>query len=238
MARSNPTSGSTGYLINTSMPTLTSKWTMAGWALASVITGSVRQVAGMYGTPDDTTLEYFRIDINNADSKLRLVSRHGANTDTVSTPNTVTLNTYFNWVLVHASSTDKRLYLNNGTPAQSTSSTAEPSGLVTYKFGIHQTASTLIFRGSYAEYAVWDNYEFDSTDLTNFAAGYAPILIAPAKLVNWWKLLGTTDPEPDLIGSCPLTLAGTAPMTSGTHPSPIYYETLAITATDANKNEG
>jgi hypothetical protein len=72
--------------------------------------------------------------------------------------------------------------------------------------------------GDLAECAIW-NIALAPADVTLLAAGKSPALVQPGALVAYYKLLGTSSPEPDEKGGTGITVNGA---TFAAHP-PIDY---------------
>jgi hypothetical protein len=84
--------------------------------------------------------------------------------------------------------------------------------------------TTLFGAGRMAEPAIW-GLLLSQTDATNLAINkHAPGLVQPGSLVHWWKLLGTTSPEPAEVGGVALTVNGA---TQTAHPPGIIYSLAA-----------
>jgi hypothetical protein len=79
-------------------------------------------------------------------------------------------------------------------------------------------AENFFWDGDLAECAIW-NIALAPADVTLLAAGKSPALVQPGALMAYYKLLGTTAPEPDEKGGTGLTVTGA---TAATHP-PIDY---------------
>jgi hypothetical protein len=72
--------------------------------------------------------------------------------------------------------------------------------------------------GDLAEIGVW-NVVLTPTEVAQLAAGKSPALVQPGALVAYYKLLGTSSPEPDEKGGTALTVTGA---TFATHPTIDY----------------
>lgn len=70
--------------------------------------------------------------------------------------------------------------------------------------------------GDIGEFAIF-NYHLDDTQRENMMlTGIAGVSPGPT---HWWKILGTTSPEPAEVGGSPLTVIGSPPQASFAHPT-------------------
>jgi hypothetical protein len=111
------------------------------------------------------------------------------------------------------------LYLNGvqsaaGTPLSRASLTTPQ----TYVGGAATGAIAFPWNGDLAEVALW-NVVLTPTEVAQLAAGKSAALVQAGALVAYYKILGTTSPEPDEKGGTALTVTGA---TAATHP-PIDY---------------
>ena len=126
---------------------------------------------------------------------------------------------WHNSVATFTNATDRKLYLNGGTPATNTTSRAMPGSLGDGLIGASRTDGTFIFTGDIAEPAIW-NAELSAADVAVLNAGYSPLFVKPGNLVHYWPLIGRSSPELNLMADYTMPLVG-AP-TAAAHPRIIY----------------
>lgn len=123
----------------------------------------------------------------------------------------------FHVAIVAVSSTEVRVYINGTSDTQTVTALSEPldAGMV---IGGTNRYGGLWLAANYAEWAVWD-VALTAAEVASLAKGFAPSLIRPASLVNYWPIIGKYSPEIDVAGGGGLTLTGTA---AASHPRVIY----------------
>jgi hypothetical protein len=75
--------------------------------------------------------------------------------------------------------------------------------------------------GTVAELSIW-NAALSTDDITSLVKGFAPTLVRPDKLVEYWPIVGTYSPEIDKVGAMDLTTNGTVLASEHTR---MYYQT-------------
>jgi hypothetical protein len=78
--------------------------------------------------------------------------------------------------------------------------------------------TSLFGAGRIAEVAIWAGVNLDATEASNLAGGTLPTSIQAGSLKHYWKLCGTSSPEPDSVGSASMTVNGA---TFVAHPSAV-----------------
>lgn len=98
-----------------------------------------------------------------------------------------TINTWQNLICVYNSSTDRTVYFNNGSSANSTTERAWPSGIDSMSIGALKTNVTgQWFSGRLAHVAVW-NTALDATARTSLQT-LTPNQVASASLQGYWAM--------------------------------------------------
>jgi len=120
-------------------------------------------------------------------------------------------NTWHHAAGVFTSSTSRTVYLD-GSSASNTdaiTTTATPTETALGYVNGAGPAPIQYFSGRLGEWGLW-SVSLTANEVTALARGASPLLVRPESLVAYWPLFGRASPEPDRIGSYPLTLSGTA----------------------------
>jgi hypothetical protein len=95
--------------------------------------------------------------------------------------------------------------------------------------GVHHSTNDPL-DGRIGEAAIW-NVALNQAECEALAAGFSPLFIRPASLVNYWDMVLNADPLVDRMGNDNLTATNT-PTQAGNHPPIIMPRApiLGITA--------
>lgn len=171
---------------------------------------------------DDITIAQDLMAISTAgtsDEKFRLIAggnaagdpvRANARTTTSGTADTTTgysANTWHHAAAVFASTTSRTAYIDGGSKGTDTTSLA-PSGMTRFNIGAyHNAVETGHLSGDVCEAGIW-NVALTDAEILSLAQGMSPRFIRPGSLVGYWRLIGNTSPEVDLIARNNLTVTG------------------------------
>jgi len=75
------------------------------------------------------------------------------------------------------------------------------------------------FQGKVAEAGIWDT-ELNTAQVAALAKGYAPSLIQPSNLMDYWPIIGRQSPEPNMMNASSATPTNSP--TNFAHPPMIY----------------
>lgn len=126
---------------------------------------------------------------------------------------------------VFTSSTSRTIYLDGGNSGSNTASAPFPGGMNTTSIGRQKTLAVGSYMsGKIAEAAIWD-VALTAGEALELARGKIPYLVRPASLVSYWKLLGRTSPEIDIIGRYELAVTGA---TASDHPRVIGHSKIIL----------
>ncbi len=114
-----------------------------------------------------------------------------------------------------------RVAYRDGNAAVADNTDRTPAGLDYTTIGCFggDIGRVFFFEGMIAEVAVW-NAALTTPEMVILAARYSPLFVRPQSLVAYWRLIGRTSPEIDLVGGFDMTL-NNAP-TQAPHPGIIY----------------
>jgi hypothetical protein len=125
--------------------------------------------------------------------------------------------TTYRLTAVFTNATDRSLYVNTDVFTDTTSE-AYPAGLDDLSIGSLGTtldgARSSYADGEIADVGIWD-VALTAAEVAALSAGYSADTVRPAKLVNYWPLVGFADPEIDVYGKQDLTVTGA---TKADHP--------------------
>lgn len=133
------------------------------------------------------------------------------------TSNTVSTGVWAHAGGVFSASNNRVAYLNGSAGTADTNNNTGGMGTTT---GIGQVIGVQFFNGDIAQAAIW-NVALTTAEMQSLASGLSPLLIRFSALQTYWILAGTVSPEPDSVGTFPLTL-NNAPTQGSTDPNIIY----------------
>jgi hypothetical protein len=133
------------------------------------------------------------------------------------TPTTaITSGSWHHACVIEASATSHVIVLDGAWAGRGTDTTSStPSAINRLYLGSNQSVSDWQ-DGRTAELAIW-NTALSQANVEALAAGDNPTTVAGANLLMYCPILGTDSPEPDSVGTYPLTLIGSPPQ-GATHP--------------------
>lgn len=172
---------------------------------------------------DDITIAQDLMAISlvaSSDQRFRLIAggnaagdpvRANARTTASGTADTTTgysANTWHHAAAVFASTTSRTAYIDGGSKGTNTTSLA-PSGMTRFNIGVSQSnpVPSGYLSGDVCEAGIW-NAALTDAEILSLAQGMSPRLVRPGSLVGYWRLLGNTSPEVDLISANNLTVTG------------------------------
>lgn len=182
-------------------------WSVSGWVDAGSTAGLFAADAG------SNTSRGWHISKDSGSGKI-IYTHAGIADYTTAISNPTGL---FHVCIVAVSSTEVRVYINGTVDVQTVSGLSEPldAGMV---IGGTNRYGGLRLAANYAEWAVWD-VALTAAEVASLSKGFAPSLIRPGSLVNYWPIIGRYSPEIDVMGGGGLTLTGTS---AAAHPRVIY----------------
>lgn len=194
--------------VRSSVPITMACWfrqTSATTAVAMAITGT-------------TNANRFDLDVTNTGVVRAISNGAGAGSAFADSTAGATLNAWSHGCAVFAGVADRRAYLNGANKGTNTTSRT-PVTLAATRIGSFLTASDFPFPGDMAEAAMW-SVALSDAEVAVLATGIAPYEVQRSSLVAYWPLIGLTSPEPDVVGSFPMTLTGTPAQAA--HPFMFY----------------
>lgn len=212
--------GSNEYLQRTAA-IVARPFAMGCWFRADGITTNI--VLMSIGS-NTVNLQYhdLRLAGGDAGDYLKSFSRNSATYDNATTTTSVSSTTaWYHALCIHASATDRRVYLNGGGKGTNSTSVSPSSADRTLvgalQYGIADIRAW--WDGAIAEVAVWDLSgwpgstdseradSFEASALPGLSAGYLPLFF-PLGLVAYWPLGGyydANDGDHDIVGGLDLT---------------------------------
>lgn len=229
MARSNDATAG-NYMTATIPSTPAYPMTIAGWLNPSAFSDWF--FLTVFNNSNPTRHHRLRV---NATGSFSAFTRDGTANPQTTPIGPMTVGAYAFFAYVCVSPTERYCFLDATKSATSTTSSTPDLDLDRIYIG-RETGISALMNGAIGEVGLW-TIALSDADIAQLQANtLCPALVQKTSLLGYWKLLGTDSPEPDSIGSANATITGTMPQ--ATHPSPIYYESLSIAATDAVKAEG
>lgn len=134
--------------------------------------------------------------------------------------NLPTINTWSHACFILTNATSRRaVNLGNWASSSVDGTSKTLSGVLNETVGVRVNSGGPgdAFPGLIAELAIW-NMALSQSDVEALAAGAVPTTIQSGNLISYCPILGDDSPEPDIVGSFPLTINGTCPKGSS-HPS-------------------
>lgn len=188
--------GTNDRLTSASVPVTTYPHTVAGWVKVSGLGVSdiFLCLSPASADPDNS----FRYSVSAADAFVfnAFVTTGIAATTTATISST---STWYHYMAVATSATDRTVYLN-GSNAGTSSTSRDPAGIAYMRFG-ELCDGSLDYAGRLGHWAVWD-IALDATDAANLAGGDNPMAVEVADLVAYWPM---TADAVDAVGSFDLT---------------------------------
>jgi hypothetical protein len=136
----------------------------------------------------------------------------------VASTNAYSVNVWNHVCAIAASSTDRRMFLNNVKATAVTTFTWPTTMTVTDIGRKGNLTAANFFNGLVAEAAIW-NVALSDGEVAALAAGVRPVDIQPTALKAYWPLWGFASPEPDFtINNRSMTITGA---TQGNH-APVH----------------
>lgn len=206
--------GSSQYGVIASFTLTASPCTLAAWVKASSTTGSGKCILSVCGAG----VHYHLIGLSTALGKWYCASRAGGS-EAYAASTTAPITT--DWVhicAVFASSTSRIIYVNGVNEGNNTTSAAPTLSNLAIAIradGATPSTTPSWFAGQIAEPAIY-SAALDAGQVASLAAGASPLIVAPASLAFYARLLGEASPEPNLRGTA-VTLTG-SPAKGASHP--------------------
>jgi hypothetical protein len=125
--------------------------------------------------------------------------------------------TTYRLTAVFTSATDRSLYVNTDVFTDATSETypATLDDVSIGSLGVTLAGARSSYAdGEIADVGIWE-VALTAAEVAALSAGYSADTVRPAKLVNYWPLIGFADPEIDVYGKQDLTVTGA---TKADHP--------------------
>lgn len=198
------------YLVDLSLA-LTEPYSFGGWVYP-VSTTDHKTIIAIVDASKDTHFHQLRVS-NNDDIGFRVRQSN----DVLVTTSDVTLNTWNHALGVAAASNDRRVYLDGGSKATS-SSIATDTNLDATGIGITPKKTIDWAMDGYVAEAFLYNIALTDADALILAAGYSPLFVKPENLVAYWPLI--RDEDQDRVGGYDLTPISAPTITP--HPPVIY----------------
>lgn len=200
------------YVVDTA-PITTYPLTLTAWGRVPDTTNS-RNV--IFIGDKDVTNHSFRLNFESA-ARIFFVAADGSFRNASVTG--YSANTWHNLIGVGASSTDRKAYLDGGTPGTNTISTT-PAGLDRWSVGrATDITPSIQMDGQIAEVAIYNvAFAEGGWEIAALAAGFSPLLVRPEALVRYRRLV--IPDEGDMVTSETMTKNG-APVAFD-HPPIIY----------------
>lgn len=187
-------------------------YTWAAWTRITAKTGTDQ--TAIWSGDKDVTSAYARMQYQDATDRWRFRFSNGTATEVLCSA-APTTGQWHNICVVHASTTDRRIYMDNGSSGTDTTNKAGING-VTDRFCVGRVGEPT--PGDYGNFdiahvAVW-NIALDETQRQQLADGFLPTMIAPQNLVAYF-------PFPDVnqlrnpFGGQLLSTVGTPTTASG-----------------------
>lgn len=129
---------------------------------------------------------------------------------------------------IEVASNSRAAYINAGDVGTDANSRT-PSGIDHLGIGLVKVAAGYFYSNhniTVAEVAIW-NVALGADERAALAAGFSPLLIRPANLINYWPLGGIYGNHyRDIVGGYDLTQVGT--VTAAEHPRIIYPTAVSV----------
>ncbi len=206
--------GSSQYGEIASFSLTASPCTLAAWVKSASTSGSGKSILAVCGAG----FHYHLIGQSIALGKWYCASRAGGSEAYAAGTTAPTTSDWVHVCGVFASSTSRVLYVNGvneGSNATSTAPTLSKLAIGIRSDGATPAATPSWFTGQIAEAAIY-SAALDAAQVASLAAGASPIIVAPASLVFYCRLLGEASPEPNLLGAA-VSLTG-SPAKGASHP--------------------
>lgn len=138
-----------------------------------------------------------------------------------TTTNTFLENTWHHGLVVVASSTDRKVWLDADDANKGTNTGIyNPSGIDSMDIGREGDSSPAdAWSGFLAECAIWGAV-LDATDAAVLFAGFSPLMVKRQDLRHYYRITGQTALELDLVGDLNMTAVGAG--AAAPHPRIIY----------------
>lgn len=229
MARSN-TGSVANVMTNASAVFTAAPATIAAWFN---VTSAATQMNMVY-VGNSAATNYFGLFLSTTGLAGKVVATCSSGGD-LAAPSTAsfTANVWHHGAAVFTSTTSRQGVLNGvlGT-ANTTSQT--PVGGDRTELGVYTNdpgnTGFNPLNGSMAEVGIWD-VALTADELISLSKGVSPLLIRPADLLAYWPLIGRSSPEPDRVGTFPMTVTGTMPQAAHTRvfmPAPPQYQRFVV----------
>ena len=206
--------GSSQYGEIASFSLTASPCTLAAWVKSASTSGSGKSILAVCGAG----FHYHLIGQSTALGKWYCASRAGGSEAYAAGTTAPTTSDWVHVCGVFGSSTSRVLYVNGvneGSNATSVAPTLSKLALGIRSDGATPSSQPSWFTGQIAEAAIY-SAALDAAQVASLAAGASPIIVAPASLVFYCRLLGEASPEPNLRGAA-VSLTG-SPAKGASHP--------------------
>lgn len=206
-----------GYLSSGTVPVSAFPFTMSCWAFAADVT----KFNPIMAFSDDGNANDFCI--LSIDSSL-VQLRFGQGGPVAALSTAATNSTAYYIALVCTSSTDKKLYVNGSLIGTATTSTTFPSAFDKYYIGAeYRAARYTAHDATVALPTVW-NVGLTAAEILRLASGVFPLQVRNSAIVAAHGLYRAASPEPGLVGTNDLTVAGTGSAATGASDPTIIYQ--------------
>lgn len=208
------------YLQRAGVPVSTPPLTLAAWVKSSTPTQNGSPIATLCHTTINT---WWFLGMNATTARPQAQAYDGTTAAIATAVSAAAADTWTHVCAVFSSLSAQACYIGGASKGTATTAVVQPTlnytvvGALFFNSGLYSAS----WDGDVAEVALW-NAALSDAEVAQLATGgtggigLAATLVRPGNLVAYYPLLGTTSPEPDVIGGTGLTLIN-AP-TAATHP--------------------